>query len=63
MTIEQLIARHTEELQERHDAIERLRLTNHGHRFGDDRQCKCGLSQRDYHALTPSERGTEVCPL
>jgi putative component of toxin-antitoxin plasmid stabilization module len=42
---------------------EALCKIQHGHQFGDNRVCKCGLSEKRYHMWRLDLRSLELCPL
>lgn len=39
----------------RHIAGESARRAKHGHYFGCERRCACGLTEKDYHMNQPGE--------
>lgn len=45
------IADEVERLQAQHWRLTRLQQIRHGHNFGADRRCGCGMTERDYFAL------------
>ena len=43
------VPQHVAWLDARMDRLRQLRAINHGHCFGDNTRCRCGMSDVDYH--------------
>lgn len=49
------------EVASRASIVTSLKAIKHGHKFGDNRICSCGLSEKQYHLMTPEELPLSVC--
>lgn len=58
-----VIADENQKYQQRQAAEQALAARKHGHEFGRERQCRCGLFQIDYWGARAGGRSQPPCPL
>lgn len=59
--VHQSVLAYLEETASRSSIIASLKAIKHGHKFGDNRTCSCGLSEKQYDSMPPEDLPLSVC--